>query len=181
MFDDLCQYRCVKTLLSEIDTCWKHYSWETLKGTSTYDFSVSDVVDVGLSVVQRSREKYILSGRLKTTLATHCDRCGDGVELPVDALFTYVLQIGEEPLRATEYQCSDEDCETLYLDAAAIDCEALVREQLSLALPVQNLCDKSCKGLCVRCGVNLNKEKCQCGEENEDSPFAILKTLKNNN
>ena len=37
-----------------------------------------------------------------------------------------------------------------------------VRETIILAFPNYPLCGESCRGLCPRCGVNLNRAKCGC-------------------
>ena len=31
-----------------------------------------------------------------------------------------------------------------------------------MANPAKVLCSKDCKGICPKCGTNLNKEKCKC-------------------
>ena len=37
-----------------------------------------------------------------------------------------------------------------------------IRQELFLNLPTRLLCQKDCKGLCIKCGVNLNNEQCKC-------------------
>lgn len=37
-----------------------------------------------------------------------------------------------------------------------------VRQEIILSSPAKILCSNDCKGLCPRCGANLNKEKCNC-------------------
>ncbi|MFA5060622.1 MAG: DUF177 domain-containing protein [Candidatus Omnitrophota bacterium] len=39
-----------------------------------------------------------------------------------------------------------------------------IRQELILGLPVQILCQDDCRGLCTKCGVNLNKEQCKCSK-----------------
>ncbi len=53
---------------------------------------------------------------------------------------------------------------TFDIDSAIeyVDCDDDLRQELILASTVKPLCDEHCRGLCLRCGVNLNKEKCQC-------------------
>lgn len=43
-----------------------------------------------------------------------------------------------------------------------IDVDKDVREEILLNFPAKLLCSERCKGLCVQCGANLNKEKCKC-------------------
>ncbi len=37
-----------------------------------------------------------------------------------------------------------------------------VREEILLTYPIKSLCSFDCKGLCPKCGKNLNTEKCNC-------------------
>ena len=53
-----------------------------------------------------------------------------------------------------------------------------MREQIILMMPLKPLCDETCKGLCPRCGANLNREACTCSTDTVNSPFAVLAKLK---
>jgi uncharacterized protein len=46
---------------------------------------------------------------------------------------------------------------------------------LRLNLPVRFLCKEDCKGVCTKCGKNLNEGECECVPEEKSSPFDILK------
>lgn len=63
-----------------------------------------------------------------------------------------------------------------------IDMVPLIVSALLLELPLVPLCDDDCKGLCPRCGANLNEGPCACDAEAaadaEESPFAALKDFK---
>ena len=37
-----------------------------------------------------------------------------------------------------------------------------IREELILSYPHKFLCSQECRGLCLRCGTDLNEEKCRC-------------------
>lgn len=43
-----------------------------------------------------------------------------------------------------------------------LDLDPDIRQEIILDYPVKPLCRKDCKGLCPKCGVNLNVEKCKC-------------------
>jgi len=45
-----------------------------------------------------------------------------------------------------------------------IDLGEEIRQEIILANPSKVLCSKDCKGICPKCGVNLNIEKCKCKE-----------------
>jgi len=44
-----------------------------------------------------------------------------------------------------------------------IDLDADIREEIILSYPINPLCHDACKGLCPRCGCNLNEGGCHCG------------------
>ena len=65
-------------------------------------------------------------------------------------------------------------------EAAGYDILPHVREAVILELPMRYLCSEECKGLCARCGANLNRGRCACGESEDDERWAPLKKLLNN-
>lgn len=168
----------MKVLLTDIVGKSEQYRLVESPNSSLYDFRLEGPVEAKLLARQQSEVKYLLSGTLQALATAKCDRCGKKVTLAIDKDFRYTLHIGEEAESDAEHQCSDEDCETLHLDEAAIESDAITTEQLLLAIPVQRLCDETCKGLCRECGIDLNEKKCKCGESNSNSPFAILKKLQ---
>ena len=97
-----------------------------------------------------------------------CDRCAR----PVDRTFSYkfrhilVLQLSEE---------SGDD----YIEAPdyKLDTVSLLRDDILLELPSKFLCKESCKGLCPKCGKNLNEGSCRCDLKETDPRLAALKKL----
>jgi uncharacterized protein len=55
--------------------------------------------------------------------------------------------------------------------------EELIQEVVRIEYPLQHICGLECKGLCPRCGVNLNHESCQCENEDIDPRLEKLKNL----
>ena len=58
-----------------------------------------------------------------------------------------------------------------------VDLTDLLIKDIISSLPIQALCSEDCKGLCQKCGVNLNRETCDCDKEQVDIRFAALKDL----
>lgn len=56
-----------------------------------------------------------------------------------------------------------------------------LRQEIILHFPVVQVCSESCKGICPKCGTDLNKKKCKCkiDQKNDTSnkPLAVLKEL----
>jgi uncharacterized protein len=54
----------------------------------------------------------------------------------------------------------------------------LVCEDIVFSLPLRFLCDEECKGLCSRCGKNLNDGPCDCKKEIDPRMAALLQLLE---
>ena len=57
---------------------------------------------------------------------------------------------------STSLECHGERSRTIDLDQD-------IREEIILDYPIKPLCRPDCKGLCPRCGKNLNEGGCSCG------------------
>ncbi len=63
-------------------------------------------------------------------------------------------------------------------NALVLDMGALLWEEFVLTLPTKPLCKNNCKGVCPKCGKNLNEGICACEDEGSDPRFAVLRNLK---
>ncbi|MBN1613297.1 MAG: DUF177 domain-containing protein [Deltaproteobacteria bacterium] len=146
---------------------------ELVADSEEMDFSVRKV-DVSCRVA-KVREKIFIEGSLEALLDQQCCRCLEIAQVPVRTAFRYVLipegSQGSEILPA-EFGVYRED---------RIDLDPLIYEQIVLQIPMKVLCMDDCKGLCPRCGVNLNVTKCDCLAESADERFLILKDWKIDN
>ena len=59
-----------------------------------------------------------------------------------------------------------------------LDLEPAVRDAVTLALPLNPVCKQDCKGICARCGKDLNFEGCECGADDVDPRWAALDALR---
>jgi uncharacterized protein len=59
-----------------------------------------------------------------------------------------------------------------------LDLNEPIREQLVLGVPIQLLCRPDCKGLCNKCGQDLNQGECDCQDDVIDPRMAQLQALK---
>ncbi len=133
---------------------------------------------IGISLIDEITA--ILEGSLEAKVSSECSRCGDSLAFEVDERFRYIFRLGSDNAHhEKEVEISDEDSLTVYLEEPEVDIHEVLREQLILSVPEKLLCRKECKGLCQHCGVLLDKEKCECTDQNLNSPFAVLNKLKN--
>ena len=73
-----------------------------------------------------------------------------------------------------EREVTEDDLTTSFYKEDSIDLGELMHEQFVLALPMKPLCAPGCKGLCVHCGTNFNKETCDCAPQWTDPRLAVL-------
>ena len=58
-----------------------------------------------------------------------------------------------------------------------LDTREAIRQNLLLALPISALCQEDCKGLCPKCGHDLNEGPCDCVEDETDERMTPLRDL----
>ena len=110
-----------------------------------------------------------LNGELITTLHGVCDRCASeftrAVQIPIHAVL-----VSEEELEQAE------DEWVFGIHDGCADLTDIITTAFVLNMDSQLLCRPDCKGVCFRCGKNLNEGPCGCRKE-PDSRFAVLQQL----
>ncbi len=73
----------------------------------------------------------------------------------------------------------DFDCEYLHEPARMdLDVAAWARDAMVEAIPMSIFCRPDCRGLCARCGADLNTGPCACGDDATDPRWAALEALR---
>lgn len=123
---------------------------------------------VDLNITKYDIDIYV-SGNIKGAIKMVCGRC-----------LAYYRQEIEVELKAHFFpreEGTDSDELNAY-DGDTLDLYPLLHDQILMAVPFKPLCNDNCKGLCSRCGADLNKEKCGCPAREIDGRLAVLKKLK---
>jgi uncharacterized protein len=126
----------------------------------------------------KDKAQFRLVGSVQTTLELACDRCLEPFLWAVDSSFDLRYHPHTANTGEGEREIEEDDLTTAFYENDTIDLTQLMREQFYLAIPMKPLCAETCRGLCVTCGANLNRETCGCTREWQDPRLAILKTLK---
>ena len=131
-------------------------------------YPVSEPVQIS-GMVRNTAGVLVMTGNISTTIHGICDRCATAFDqdilIPVDVVLV------------TELSNEENEDETVFpLEGDSADLEEIVRTIFVLNLDSKLLCKPDCKGLCCRCGKNLNFESCIC-EKELDPRFAALKQL----
>ena len=128
----------------------------------------------------RTEERSVkVNGQVFGRVQVECDRCLKPVELPVDSRFKLEYVTADEYKSQQDAELSLEDLDLTVFDGEVIDVDALVAEELLLAVPDHLLCKDDCKGICPVCGKDRNAADCGCGTAEVDPRWAGLKELVN--
>ena len=119
-----------------------------------------------------------VKSRIEAKLQWLCARCLETFSMVLASEYGTTLKPRPDFPQAEEVQLTREDLETDFYNGEEIDLTSLVQDQLLLALPQKAVCREECRGLCPRCGKNLNRGVCGCPSGSTDSRFAVLKNIK---
>lgn len=131
--------------------------------------------------LQRRGTRVTLDGELSGVVAASCRRCLKEVEtnLEVDFRSTFLPLPELLPEEDEEdIELSSEDVELNHYEGDELDLTPIIRETLLLEIDPSPLCDENCKGLCSKCGEDLNQKECGCDRTSYDLRWSALQDLK---
>ncbi|PIN07847.1 hypothetical protein CDL12_19580 [Handroanthus impetiginosus] len=170
--------------------------------------SVKDCPDgtpVLISVdVSRRKQRLRLDGIVRTVIALNCNRCGEPAAQSVYSDFSLLLReepiqemetinmgmiFGEDKSRTFGTSELDDDNNDALIDLddqlyfppeeKAIDISKNIRDLIHVEITISALCDPNCRGLCLKCGTNLNTSKCTCKKHKvEEKGYGPLRDLR---
>lgn len=131
--------------------------------------AVRDIRSAGLDIDQMIPKEGIglsdeeIDLRSPITVKAHLERAGNIIlaQTHVEADFGYLCArcLGElHEVQSADYTFNFE----VSPGDEYIDLGEEIRQELILANPAKVLCKEDCKGMCPKCGANLNVEKCTC-------------------
>ena len=124
--------------------------------------------DSGVEIIQPVRydlfaqllgNRLVVRGTLGTQARFACCRCGESFE---------------QSVKVPRFVCVRD----FKNKSESADLTENIREDTILAFPSFPVCGPDCRGLCLRCGVNLNHGACQCGPPDSDARWCALDGLK---
>ena len=124
--------------------------------------------------LSKVHNQIVLDAELSANANFECDRCANRFNLEVKANYRMVYLFshnGDEP--------ESLNITYLPLDSDKIFLDSDFRDYLILAIPMKKLCKDDCKGLCYKCGKDLNAGDCDCVKNQIDDRWIPLNELKN--
>ncbi len=142
------------------------------------EFEFLTPLNINLSVI-RAGNMIKAKGKFEIQVRMACSRCLTQFEklLADEFEVTYAQETfeGDKIIAGEEFNLSKEELDLVLFQGEEIDFGPVVQEQVIMAVPMRALCRESCRGLCLRCGTDLNRGSCNCKPDVFDSKFALLK------
>ena len=112
--------------------------------------------------LKKSEDFVEVNGKINLEYIVNCHLCGKEFsrEDVIDVFEIYRREPTED-----EYLLAGDE----------IELDEMIMDNLRLNLPVRYVCNEECKGVCTKCGKNLNDGECECKPDEKASPFDILK------
>lgn len=152
------------------------YDYEFTGKTTEIDVSEPYIGNYNTKVVlSKFDNQIILDAETRIAANLICDRCTSEFQSIITSKYRmiYLFMLNAE-------NSENEKIDVVYLhpETDRIDLSEDIRDYALLALPMKKLCSEDCKGLCPKCGKNLNDGLCNCKDEKIDPLWEPLQKLK---
>lgn len=125
-----------------------------------------------LRIVNEDNKRLLIFGETSVMIAIPCDRCLEDVPTELHLTIDKKFPLGEE----TE----DDEAENAdYMMGFNLDVDRLIYHEILVNWPMKVLCREDCKGICKKCGTNLNQHDCDCTKSELDPRMAAIQDIFN--
>ncbi len=126
----------------------------------------------------------LVSGRAEVTVGVPCSRCLAQVPVKLDLAVEKAFPIEKAYETGNEAQADggsgDDGLERqAYVDGRSLDVDRMMYAEMLVAWPMKVLCKEDCKGICSKCGANLNEAQCDCDRHVADQRMAAFQDVFN--
>ena len=132
------------------------------------DIAFASPLRLDLEYCVVDKNQISVKGTVQTVLKQSCDRCLEVVLYPFQSEFQELFA-----------KNGSEDEDQYSYNGEILSLDKMIYDLILLERPQRFLCRDDCKGLCPKCGQNLNEKQCDCklDDADETNPFAKLKGL----
>lgn len=139
------------------------------------EFSYAEKFPVMLSIVHTNDQVLKITGEGRVSIWIPCSRCLEPV------LHTFSIQIEEEAdMKLTDQERIEALDKSSFIQDKVLDTEKLLHNEILIRWPMRVLCKEDCKGICSRCGANLNQGSCDCDTADLDPRMAVISDIFKN-
>jgi len=114
----------------------------------------------------------VVRGRVRGEIIRGCRRCLKETDRELNEEVTMVFAPSDD--------LTEDDGAMREIDAHQVEIDLVppLREEFILSIPPYAECRPDCKGLCPKCGADLNDEVCDCGGPEPDARWDALRALQ---
>ena len=139
------------------------------------EFSYGEKEPVLLTIKHKENQILNICARGQVAVWIPCSRCLENVEVPI------LIEISEEiDMKLTDQERIESLDESSYIQDKQLDTEKLLHNEILIRWPMRVLCKEDCKGICSRCGANLNQGSCDCDTADLDPRMAVITDIFKN-
>ena len=139
-------------------------------GRGSFPILEKSPVSFEFANVKKGRAR--IRGSVKIVSAAVCDRCL--TEVPVELKLEF-----DRLVAAPDSEEDEEADDRSFMDGFQLDVETFVYDEILGNWPAKILCREDCKGLCLKCGQNLNMRDCGCDTFVPDPRMAAIQDIFN--
>ena len=125
-----------------------------------------------LKFTNEENKRLLIQGETEVTIAIPCGRCLEDVE----QVFRLVVEKEIDLAGGSEEPAMEE---LALMAGTSLDVDQLIFGEILVSWPMKVLCREDCKGICKRCGANLNLAECQCQKTELDPRMAAIQDIFN--
>lgn len=112
-----------------------------------------------------------ISVECEVEYSAECDRCQTPTVKTYNISFSGIL---------VSDRAREDDDELILLNDYKLDLQEYCYNEMIPRLPMKHLCSENCKGICQKCGKNLNEGECDCTHKVADPRLEKLRELLDN-
>lgn len=128
--------------------------------------------------ISRFAKRVFIEGSVNISVSLKCSRCLNEFYYPLKVVFREEYNPVEDIGKEDERELTGEELDLGFFKNDEIDIVEVVKEQVLLSVPMKPLCRAECRGICSKCGKDLNRGQCTCKAEGIDSRLAPLEKFK---
>ena len=143
------------------------YAWELSHIDYMGEYPLKKPVEIAGEITNKA-SLVRLEAEITFEFDASCDRCGTRTAK------RHTLKISKSLATSIEGEESDT---IITVPDMKLDLDELIYTETVTNLPMKHLCDENCKGMCPKCGKNLNEGECGCPKKEIDPRLEALADL----
>ncbi len=135
--------------------------------THAGEYEIVSKKPIGCTFTSLGEKKILIDSDIEVEINMPCDRCLGDVKNKIIINTSKEVDLGE-----TDFERREALDELDYVSGTVFDAEKFAYGEILVNLPMKVLCSENCKGICNRCGTNLNHKSCGCDTTELDPRMA---------